>query len=69
MRLIKVLVAALLAINFSNVMAEKNNSSSVQSAEHWIQNGDIKIYVWELCKSRNFLKSIKLLGTFDQEIC
>lgn len=47
MRFIQVLVAALLAINISNVMAEKNNSPTVQSAEHWVQNGDVKIYVWE----------------------
>ena len=47
MKLIQTLVAALLAINLSNVMAEKNNLPTIQSAEHWVQNGDIKIYVWE----------------------
>lgn len=47
MKFTKIFLMMLLAINFSNAVAEKNSSATVQSAEHWIQNGDIKIYVWE----------------------
>ena len=62
MRLIKVCVMALLAINFSSAMAENSNTGSVKSVEHWVQNGDVKLYVWEKFTGSPKNKSVIVLA-------
>lgn len=47
MKLAKFLFVGFLAIAYSSSFAGSKNSAAPQETEHWVQNGDTKIYVWE----------------------